>query len=171
MRRQPLGASAEGPRPVAQARATPLSWIARLKAGVASSLQVAAECGVGLLSLAGVPVMVFTGKLFAAAVLAVIALGVFLRFAARRGTPGSAATPPAPLWLSAAVALLTALEVALAVEATGLPVRHGQPGFSQGNWLWVLMAFAGLFWGQRRWLNRRLARRRGSDPHGIRPPF
>lgn len=87
MRRQPPGASAEGPRPVPQARATPLSWIARLKAGVASSLQVAAECGVGLLSLAGVPVMVFTGKLFAAAVLAVIALGVFLRV---RGAAGNA---------------------------------------------------------------------------------
>ena len=65
------------------------------------------------------------GKLFLAVILGAVALGVFLRFAdrQRRGaqTPVKIATPA---WVQAVAALVSAVEVAVLVEATKLPVRH-----------------------------------------------
>lgn len=147
------------------------SRLARWRQTLASGLMVVVEGGAGVAALVGAPLLAVMGKWAAAAVLGALALGIFLRFAARKRPAAPAAARPAlAAWQSAAVALLSAAEVALLVEATGLPVRHGQPDFSQWNWLLVLAAFAALYVAQRRWLARRkVPAPSASHPDDTRP--
>lgn len=127
------------------------SWHARIKA----TLGVVAELGVGIASLGGALVTTATGKLAATAILIALALGVFLRFVARRGKQARQGLARPPAWIGCTAALAAVVETAFLVEATGLPVRHDQPGFAPWNWGWVLAAVAALFWLQRHWLHQR----------------
>lgn len=107
-------------------------------------------------SLAGIPVALIVGKMFLAVILAVVALGVVLRISGRRKSGTRAALPqPAPIWHLLTAGLLSLVEVALLVEATGLPVRYDQPQFTQWNWLLVILAL-GLAFGLQRWALRRV---------------
>ncbi|MBB6557740.1 putative membrane protein YfcA [Acidovorax soli] len=62
------------------------SWAQRLGYELGGMLELLA----GVASLAGVPLAVILGKLFLAAVLAALVLGIGLRFARRRRLPGRA---------------------------------------------------------------------------------
>lgn len=66
------------------------SWAQRLGTRVRAELGGMLELLAGVASLAGVPVAVILGKLFLAAVLAALVLGIGLRFARRRRLPGRA---------------------------------------------------------------------------------
>lgn len=66
------------------------SWTQRLGARVRSELGEMLELLACAASLAGIPLAVVLGKLFLAAVLAALVLGIGLRFARRRRLPGRA---------------------------------------------------------------------------------
>ncbi|WP_026432739.1 hypothetical protein [Paracidovorax oryzae] len=103
-------------------------------------------------ALLSVPVALAMGKVALAVVLGLAGIGICVRLARhRRAAAGRAPTVPQELRaaLTAAAAVLAVAETALLAEATGLPVRYGQPGFAPSNWAWVLAALAVLFWGQR----------------------
>ncbi len=103
-------------------------------------------------ALLSVPVALAMGKVALAVVLGLAGIGICVRLARhRRAAAGRAPTVPQGLRaaLTAAAAVLAVAETALLAEATGLPVRYGQPGFAPSNWAWVLAALAVLFWGQR----------------------
>lgn len=102
-----------------------------------------------------VPVALAMGKVALAMVMGLAGIGICVRLARhRRAAAGMA--PDVPLGLragaTAAAAVLAVAETVLLAEATGLPVRYGQPGFAPSNWAWVLAALAVLFWGQRKLL-------------------
>jgi uncharacterized membrane protein YfcA len=64
------------------------SWTQRLGTRVRSELGDMLELLAGAASLVGIPLAVILGKLFLAAVLAALVLGIGLRFARRRRLPG-----------------------------------------------------------------------------------
>jgi hypothetical protein len=113
--------------------------LATVKHSIRSALLVTLEGAGALASVIGAPIALFLGKLFLAAILAAVALGIFLRFAGRRAVPAPAPLP-APWWAVSGSAAASLVEVAALVEATQLPVRFDQPGFSQWNWVLVLAA-------------------------------
>ncbi|HPU09271.1 MAG TPA: hypothetical protein PLS11_14645 [Ottowia sp.] len=141
------------------------SSVKRFKHGVAEVIGATVEGLAGLGALIGAPVAMVLGKLFLAVILGAVALGVFLRFAdrQRRGaqTPVKIATPA---WVQAVAALVSAVEVAVLVEATKLPVRHDQPDFTQANWLLVLLAWGVAYTLQARWLGAAVAHHRRGKP-------
>lgn len=141
------------------------SSVKRFKHGVAEVIGATVEGLAGLGALIGAPVAMVLGKLFLAVILGAVALGVFLRFAGRqrRGapTPVKIATPA---WVHAVATLASAVEVAVLVEATKLPVRHDQPDFTQANWLLVLLAWGVAYALQTRWLGAAVARHRRGKP-------
>lgn len=141
------------------------SSVKRFKLGVAEVIGATVEGLAGLGALIGAPVAMVLGKLFLAVILGAVALGVFLRFAnrQRRGapTPVKIATPA---WVHAVAALASAVEVAVLVEATKLPVRHDQPDFTQANWLLVLLAWGVAYTLQTRWLGAAVAHHRRDKP-------
>lgn len=108
-----------------------------LRRKAADTLLLVADAAGLLLSGSGAAVVAFFGKVFLAVVLGAMALGFFLRLAGRQRPP-----PPAPvltpLLCRAASAILAAVEVAVLVEATDLPVRFHQSGFQLYHWLLVL---------------------------------
>lgn len=118
-----------------------------------------------VLSGSGAAVVAFLGKLMMAVVLAALALGFFLRFKGRRGLPAAPAPRPAP-WQRAACAALAAVETAVLVEATHLPVRFDQPGFAHWHWALVLAAVAVAYALHMRLFNawRRHRARSPADP-------
>lgn len=128
------------------------------------------ELGLGIASLSGAMVTAATGKLAATAILIALALGVFLRLAARRSTRAQQALARPPAWISCVATLAAVLETAFLVEATGLPVRHDQPGFAPWNWGWVLAAVAALFWLQRHWLRQHWLGAQGQSAAGASHP-
>lgn len=88
---------------------------------------------------AGTALTLITGKFVLAGVLALVTVGIVLRFANRRRL--RAAPPlPTPAWAHASAALVSLLLCAVLVEAVKLPVRYDQPGFERTNWLIVLLA-------------------------------
>lgn len=117
-----------------------------------------AEAFAGMLSLAGIPVALFFGKLFLAAILAGVVCGVVLRLRRRRPAVPTEMTYRLPLWSSPGLLALSVVEVAFLVEATKLPVRTDQPDFSQSNWLLVLLAVGVAYFLQRAWFRRWFAR-------------
>ncbi|QTD45425.1 hypothetical protein [Ottowia testudinis] len=141
------------------------SSIQRAKQGAAEVIGAAIEGLAGLGAMVGAPVAALLGKLFLAAILGAVALGVFLRFAGRqrKGEPAPVKIPT-PAWVRALAGLASAIEVALLVEATKLPVRHDQPGFTQANWLLVLLAWGVACALQTSWLGAAVARRRRGKP-------
>lgn len=155
------GSRSGQPRHMGAAR-TDSGWLVRTKAAVHGRVLLAAEATGTLASALGVPLAVVTGKLYLAALVALFGLGCCLRFVRLRRRLSQAGhepvrgSPPAPAWLTPVVGLLSAVEVALLVEATRLPVRADQPGFDTANWWWVLAGFVVLFWLQRGWLGERL---------------
>ncbi len=137
---------------------------------MAARLRGAMELGLGIASLSGALVTAATGKLAATAILIALALGVFLRLAARRSTQARQALARPPAWISCVATLAAVLETAFLVEATGLPVRHEQPGFAPWNWGWVLAAVAALFWLQRHWLRQGWLGAQGQSAAGASHP-
>ncbi len=145
-------------------------WLARAKATVQGGVLLVAEAAGTLCSAAGVPIAAVTGKVYLAVLLALFGLGCGLRFVRLRRRllqppvhgAAVAKAPSAPAWLTPAVGLLSAAEVALLVEATRLPVRADQPGFDTANWWWVLAGLTVLFWVQRGWLGERLVNKPSS---------
>jgi uncharacterized membrane protein YfcA len=137
-------------------------WLTRTKAAVQGRVLLVAEVVGTLASAVGVPLAAITGKVYLAALVALFGLGCCLRFfrlkrrLRQTGHTRVSIPPAAPAWLTPAVGLLSAVEVALLVEATRLPVRADQPGFDTANWWWVLAGFVVLFWVQRGWLVERL---------------
>ena len=118
---------------------TPRPMLTTVKRSIQSVLLVALEGAGALASVIGAPIALAFGKLFLAAILAAIALGIFLRFAGRRAAPAPVPLP-APWWVVSCSAAASLVEVAALVEATKLPVRFDQVGFSQWNWALVLVA-------------------------------
>lgn len=125
----------------------------RTVAVLAEGLQALAAGG----ALFSVPVALAVGKAALAVVLALAGLGIWIRLARRRRAVRMS-VPAIPLGLGMALsgfaALLAAVETAVLVEATGLPVRQLQPGFAPSNWAWVLGTLTVLFWGQRALLRK-----------------
>ena len=72
------------------------SWFGRMTAPAYSAFSGGLELLAGALSLAGIPVAMILGKLFLAAILASLVLGIGLRFARRRRLPGRARTQASP---------------------------------------------------------------------------
>ena len=111
-----------------------------IRDAVLTGIDAAAMIGSGS---AGALALVF-GKVFAAAVLFALTLGLFLRIAGRRKPPRPA--PPAtPLRARLACAVLTIAEVTLLVESTNLPVRTWEAGFEKHNWALVAAALIVLY--------------------------
>jgi hypothetical protein len=140
----------------------PASWIVRVKMAARGGVLLMAEAAGAVASVVGAPLAAFTGKLYLAVLIALFGLGCYLRFVRlrqkRRQTgrsPVQALQRP-PAWLAPTVGALSAVEVALLVEATRLPVRADQPGFDTANWWWVIAGFILLFWLQRGWMIDRL---------------
>ncbi|WP_066152198.1 hypothetical protein [Hydrogenophaga pseudoflava] len=150
--------------PVAEARRD-TGWLARTKVAVQGRVLLVVEAAGALASVVGVPLAALTGKLYLAALVALFGLGCCLRFVRlrqrlRQTRQEAVAVPPsAPVWLTPVVGLLSAVEVAVLVEATRLPVRADQTGFDTAHWWWVLAGFVVLFWLQRGWLGERLTSR------------
>lgn len=135
-------------------------WLARAKASTQGGVALAAEATGAGLSVIAAPLAAFTGRLYIAVLVAAFGLGCGLRFVRlrqKRGQGGAPAPRPAstPVWLTPLVLLVSALEMALLVEATRWPVRADQPGFEPANWLWVIVGFAVLVGLQRGWLMQR----------------
>lgn len=139
-----------------------MGWLARTKAAVQGRVLLVAEAAGTLASAVGVPLTALTGKLYLAVLVALFGLGCCLRFVRLRQRlrqtrqEAVAVSSSAPLWLTPVVGLLSAVEVAVLVEATRLPVRADQAGFDTAHWWWVLAGFVVLFWLQRGWLGERL---------------
>ena len=97
-------------------------------------------------SISGAVFAIVLGKLFAAAVLAAITLGIFLRLVGRRKPipveTNSFQTPP---WVKFSCAFLSVIEVAVLTEATNLPVSLYQQGFEKLNWLLVILALLVMY--------------------------
>lgn len=110
-----------------------------LKRKVADGFLVIADVAGLVLSASGASVVVILGKLMLAVVLGAIALGFFLRLAGRRRQP-SFAPARTPAWCYFASVVLAAVEVALLVEATTLPIRFHQSGFEPWHWVLVVAA-------------------------------
>jgi NADH:ubiquinone oxidoreductase subunit 6 (subunit J) len=89
------------------------------------------------LSLSCAAVAVFLGKLFAAAVLTGITIGIFLRIVGRHEITDK--PKPTLPWIKLTAAFLAVVEVALLTEATNLPVRFNQSEFEKQNWVFVLL--------------------------------
>lgn len=121
-----------------------------------------AEAAGAVASVVGAPLAAFTGKLYLAVLVALFGLGCCLRFMRLRQKRRQTGRSPVralqrpPAWLAPAVGALSAVEVALLVEATRLPVRADQPGFDTANWWWVIAGFILLFGLQRGWMIDRL---------------
>lgn len=110
-----------------------------LKRKVADGFLVVADVAGLVLSVAGASVVAVLGKLMLAVVLGAIALGFFLRLAGRRRQQ-TLAPAPTPTWCYFASAFLAAVEIALLVEATNLPIRFNQSGFEPWHWALVVVA-------------------------------
>lgn len=107
-------------------------------------------------SLAGASVSLFLGKLFAAVLFVLLAVGVLNRFVRRRS--GIALyQQPTPPWLLVVCVVVSVIETGVIVEASNLPVRFDQPGFEKSNWLVVVGLLLVLFYGQRYLFVRMLA--------------
>ncbi len=135
----------------------------KFRSAIGNALMIGLEIAGVAISSSGAVVAIVLGKLFAAAVLAAITLGIFLRLAGRGGQP-----PPEPAPMPARIklgcALLSLIEVAVLTEATNLPVRLAQPGFEKSNWLIVLAALAVIYFVQLRFFRSVLAKRDGAPP-------
>lgn len=114
--------------------------IRTLKRRIADSLLLAADVAGVFLSASGAAIVAFLGKLMLAVVLAAIALGFFLRIAGRKKLAAVAAPARLGLRYQLASGAAAAVEVALLVEATKLPVRFDQPGFEPWHWALVVAA-------------------------------
>ena len=150
--------------PVAEAGRN-IGWLARKRVAVQGRVLLMVEAAGALASVVGVPLAALTGKLYLAALVALFGLGCCLRFVRLRQRQRQidheafVVSPTVPVWLTPVVGLLSAVEVAVLVEATRLPVRADQPGFDTAHWWWVLAGFVVLFWLQRGWLGERLTSR------------
>jgi hypothetical protein len=111
-----------------------------MRGAVLTAIDAAGMIGSGS---AGAVALVF-GKLFAAAVLFALTLGLFLRIAGRR-KPARPAPPATPLRARLACAVLAIAEVTLLVESTNLPVRAWEAGFEKHNWALVAAALVVLY--------------------------
>ena len=113
-------------------------------------------------SLAGASVSLFFGKLFAAVLFVLLAVGVLNRFVRRRR--GDAVyQQPTPPWVLVVCIVLAIIETGVIVEASNLPVRFDQSGFEKSNWLFVVAVLLVLFYGQRYLFVRMLTRRQSAD--------
>ena len=112
-----------------------------LKRRIADSFMAAADVAGVALSGSGAALVAVLGKFMLAVVLGAIALGFFLRLAGRR-RGHVVNSPRMPAWIRAVSAGLAAVELALLVEATNLPVRFDQAGFEPWHWILVLVALA-----------------------------
>jgi uncharacterized membrane protein len=109
------------------------------KSSVVTKLEAAAEIAAASISLSGAVTAFVFAKFVIAVVLAVVGIGIGLRFVARRKTEPKAI--PTPTWVRFSCGLLATVEVGVLVEATDLPVRFSQPGFQLHHWLVVLLAW------------------------------
>jgi hypothetical protein len=136
-------------------------WLVRAKAATQGGVMLAAEAAGAGLSVIAAPLAAVTGRLYIAVLVAAFGLGCGLRFVRLRKKHGQSSTPTPckvtpPAWRTPLLLLVSAMEMALLVEATRWPVRADQPGFEPTNWLWVIVGFAVLFWLQRGWMMDRL---------------
>jgi hypothetical protein len=139
-----------------------LSWFGRTKAAIQGNVLLVSEAAGAAVCAVSVPLAAVTGKFYLAALVSLFGLGCSLRFVRLRkklrqpdGIPIEL-QKSIPAWVTPVVGVLSAIEVALLVEATRLPVRVDQPGFETTSWWWVLAGFVVLFWLQRGWLVDRL---------------
>lgn len=70
-----------------------------------------------------------------------VTLGFFPRLSGRRNKQ-PVELPATRLWARSVAALLSVVEVAVLVEATDIPVRFHQPGFSYLHWALAVAAFS-----------------------------
>lgn len=112
--------------------------LTELRKSLAARLEVALESGAFLSSLLGASLAAAFGRFLLAVPLAMMALGIGFRLVRRRQAQRTPTRPAA--WVRAGSLLLALLEVTLLVEATGLPVRFQQEGFSYLHWALVVLA-------------------------------
>lgn len=136
----------------------------KIRSGLRATAMVTLEVAGLAASSCGAAITLFFGKLFAAAILGVLALGIFLRLTGRRRPPPADAPVTSP-WLQLACALLSLLEVAGLAEASNLPVRFNQPDFEKSNWLLVVVALLVIYFIQLRFLRSVLKRNAATLPH------
>ena len=108
----------------------------RIRVSVLSTVSLTLEIAAVVVCGTGAAAAVVFGKALAAIALGAFAFAAFVRLTSRRRL----ATPveqQAPTWLSPVVALASAVECAVLVEAVDLPVRFSQPGFQYYHWLFV----------------------------------
>src|SRR5262245_20387949 len=80
--------------------------------------------------LAGTSVSLFLGKLLAAGLFALLALGILNRLVRRkRGT--LPVELPTPVWVLLACCVLSAVETGAIVEGLNIPIRFDQAGFEK----------------------------------------
>jgi len=108
-------------------------------------------------SLAGASLSLVLGKLFAAGLFALLAVGVLNRFARRR-RGDFAGEQPTPIWVPLVCVALSLVETAAIVEGFNVPVRFYQPGFEKANLLLVVGLLLFLFYSQRYVLRRIFAK-------------
>ena len=98
-----------------------------------------------LLSVAGAALAALLGKLLLASVLGFVALGIYLRFKARRHTQAASGRPLLPGWIPPLAALLALVEAALLARVLGwnLPWQRLEAE-SHALWQWGLLALAAL---------------------------
>jgi len=115
------------------------SFLMALKRRIAEGFLVVADVAGVVLSGSGAAIVAFLGKFMLAMVLGAIALGFFLRLAARRRMQ-VLAPHPIPMWSRGVSVALAVVEAGLLVEATNFPVRFDQSGFEPWHWALVLVA-------------------------------
>lgn len=118
----------------------------KVRNAIGNTIMLVIEGAGFFVSISGAVFAIVLGKLFAAAVLAAITLGIFLRLVGRRKTipveTNSFQTPP---WVKFSCAFLSVIEVAVLTEATNLPVRLYQQDFEKFNWLLVVLALLVMY--------------------------
>ena len=134
---------------------------AKLKDKARTGIEVSLDIAGLLVSVSGATVAAVFGKFIVGVVLGALALGFVLRLKLRR--PATLPVTQAPAWVRPVVAALSAVEAAVLVESTNLPVRFGQEGFAYGHWALVGLVFASLYLLQVSLLKRLSVKRRGTS--------
>ena len=125
-----------------------MPFAARVRAAVASKIELLAEAFGLAFAASGATVAVVLGKLIIGIILAALAFGFLLRLKGRKAkTPELQQVRPttAARFLAG---LLSACEVSALVESTNLPIRFDQAAFHMGHWYLVLLALFAVYFLQ-----------------------
>lgn len=135
--------------------------LAKFRQGISNRLTILVDgLEIILLLLGSGTAMVF-GKVLAAIVFALLAIGVATRFFRRRTVV--LALKPLPLWVSLVNGAIAVIGTAIVVEAINLPVRFDQAGFEKSNLLLVVAMLLAQYCISRAFFRRLLSERAGGN--------